>query len=382
MKFVFLHHGDPLRDGLWSGIPRHIILTLRDMGHEVVLIDRLKPESQFRYRVRTAVYRYLLGKIYVMNRDARILRSRTKEANRRLAKEADANAIIVTSPPDSAFVDPKVPVVIIHDATFYQLLDYYPGYERVSFCRETIEGGVRVDKRALSNSDAIIYSSQWAKASAVQDYGIQESKIHVIPFGANLKVAPTDEQVSSYLKSRGSRTMKLFFLGKEWYRKGGDVAVAVAQEIEDLGVPVELHVVGCKPNGAVPPFVKVYGLLDKEVTEEAELIWNLFRTSDYFILPTRADAFGIVFAEAAAFGLPIMTTDTGGVKEVMKEKWGIALPVDADPALYARWAVENFFDRQNYEQMVWNARKDYELRLNWQAFGKQLEEIVRSKIAV
>ncbi|TSA49979.1 MAG: glycosyltransferase [Sphingobacteriales bacterium] len=37
------------------------------------------------------------------------------------------------------------------------------------------------------------------------------------------------------------------------------------------------------------------------------------------MVPSRAECYGIVFAEASSYGLPSVSTDTGGVSAVVKE---------------------------------------------------------------
>lgn len=44
---------------------------------------------------------------------------------------------------------------------------------------------------------------------------------------------------------------------------------------------------------------------------EAEL-WTLYRTADIFVMPSRQDGFGIVYAEALWHGLPCVASNSGG----------------------------------------------------------------------
>jgi glycosyltransferase involved in cell wall biosynthesis len=117
-------------------------------------------------------------------------------------------------------------------------------------------------------------------------------------------------------------------------------------------------------------------MLRKDVPEEAAELWQLFETSDFFILPTRAEAFGIVFAESAAYGLPVMASDTGGVLEAVRGEWGITPPPGAPASVYADWAVKVFRDRAEYKRLSSLARTSYETDLNWPAFCRHLVQVV------
>lgn len=376
MKFVFLHHGDPFSESLWSGIPLNVGRTLRELGHEVIPVGNLQPQGPIVPRLRSAFYRYVLKKNYILGRDPQVARMQAKDATRRLKQLGSVDAVIVTYLSNGAYLETNSPVVIIHDATWAQVLDYYAGYERSWLSAATVYGGMELERRALQRCDHAIYSSRWAASSAINDFGIPPQKVSVAPLGASLAAPPTREDISTFLLRRGHGPMKLFFVGKEWERKGGDVAVQVALEIERQGVAVELHVAGCNPSGDLPPLVKQYGMLRKDVPQEAEKLWQLFSSSDFFILPTRAEAFGIVFAEAAAYGLPVMASDTGGVREAVRGEWGITPPLGAPAAVYADWALKSFRNRAEHERLAWLARASYETDLNWAAFCRHLVQVV------
>lgn len=50
-------------------------------------------------------------------------------------------------------------------------------------------------------------------------------------------------------------------------------------------------------------------------------IENILKSSDIFILPSNNEAFGLSILEAMAAGLPIITTDSGGTREIINEKF-------------------------------------------------------------
>jgi len=199
----------------------------------------------------------------------------------------------------------------------------------------------------------------------------------VAPLGANLPRVLSAGDLQAFLKQRGSGACKFLFLGKEWYRKGGDIAVQILQELAQRGLPVELHVVGCQPEGEAPAFVKSHGELWKAIPEQAEKLHRLFATSDFFLLPTRAECFGLAFCEAAAYGLPVVTVATGGVPEVVSQDWAIALPPPVSASVYADWIVDHYRDREKYARLCNAARAAYEQRLNWQTMCSHIVEVTK-----
>jgi len=375
MRFLCLHHGDILSEKLWSGTPLNIINALRAQGHEVIAEGNLKPGTTPIGRLKGRVYKHLFHKLYLVDRDLYTHKRRSRDSNRRIRAAGHVDAVIATQIGDAAFLECDVPIIVIHDATFHQIMDYYPGYERSGYAQETITGGEALDKRGLGRAAHCIFSSTWAADSAHRDYGIPRPKLSVAPFGANLPKVPTAGEHRAFLMQRGQGACKFLFLGKEWHRKGGDIAVQIVGELAQRGLSVELNIVGCRPEGDVPSFVTGHGELWKTVPEHAEKLHRLFVSADFFILPTRAECTAVVFGEAAAYGLPVVTTDTGGVSEVVSDDWSIALPPPIPVAVYADWIVDHYRDREKYARLSDAARRAYEQRLNWNTMCSHIVQI-------
>lgn len=65
------------------------------------------------------------------------------------------------------------------------------------------------------------------------------------------------------------------------------------------------------------PLVKLYPPIDHEDL----LSW--YQQSDFFVLPSRTEGFGIVLAEAASCGLPLVATRSGGPEDIINEQNGV-----------------------------------------------------------
>ncbi len=127
------------------------------------------------------------------------------------------------------------PVVYLTDATFKAMENYY--YFNLS--NYTIKWGNLIQQKALNNADSVIVSSDWAKNSAIGDYGI--SKISVLEFGANV-----DEKDIDITTEKSKEKLNLLFLGVDWKRKGGDKAVSVCEELNKMGIKTTIFIVGPK----------------------------------------------------------------------------------------------------------------------------------------
>ena len=74
------------------------------------------------------------------------------------------------------------------------------------------------------------------------------------------------------------------------------------------------------------------GIADKviftgEIQDKKELS-KYYATADVYAGPSRSEGFGIVFLEARAFGLPIVASDVGGIKEAVENMGVLIKPED------------------------------------------------------
>ncbi|HEX8299778.1 MAG TPA: glycosyltransferase family 4 protein, partial [Rubricoccaceae bacterium] len=161
----------------------------------------------------------------------------------------------------------------------------------------------------------------------------------------------------------------LLFLGVDWYRKGGDVAVQVADALNAVGVPTTLTVVGCTPNLDRPrPYVHLRGFISKATAEGRAEIERLLATSHLLMMPVRAEAFGCVFCEASAYGVPSVTTTSGGAGSAVTDgENGLVFEPRASAAEIAARVEALVRDTHAYRALARRSRATFEARLNWHA---------------
>ena len=107
----------------------------------------------------------------------------------------------------------------------------------------------------------------------------------------------------------------------EWERKGGEIAVACVEELnkQDPSHTYHLHLAGCIPPYEIKSdYVTAYGFLNRNIKEQREQLDYLCAISDLFILPTKAECSALVFCEASAYSLPIISVCLGQNKILIK----------------------------------------------------------------
>jgi glycosyltransferase involved in cell wall biosynthesis len=150
-------------------------------------------------------------------------------------------------------------------------------------------------------------------------------------------------------------------------RKGlGDLLHAFA--LLDRG-RFELEIVGDGPDAAllknlaqrlgVASEVQFLGSLDRAAVAER------YRQADLFTLPSTAEAFGNVFAEALASGLPIVGSAVGGIPDLVQHGTnGLLVPAN-DPVALSRAIAYLADDPELRAAMRQRNREKAELSLPW-----------------
>lgn len=264
-----------------------------------------------------------------------------------------------------AYLVTNVPLIYIGDTTF-SLFNQYMKIENDEF----IATADQLEYLAIKKADRVIYCSEWAKQSAVKNYQAQEEKVKVIEFGANIK---PDEFVEK--NSPSSSSCNLIFVGTNWKMKGGSKVLDTYTILKEKGIDCKLTIVGsCPPYKIDDENILIYPCLDKGKEEEYELMRNLFSRSHFLIVPTLFDCYGIVFCEAAAFGLPSLASDVGGVAQILRsEQNGFLFSPHAEATEYADKIMEVIREGtySSYSKAAITAFKE---RLNWDTWAKRIKK--------
>jgi glycosyltransferase involved in cell wall biosynthesis len=318
MKIGFVGRWSPLDKGAWSGTYYYAYKAIQKYYHTELFFY----EWNWQVREKLIMHKQL-QKLYNKKAAVEFLKGYASYFSKQLKKELllkKVDLLFVPSAPQLiAYCKTNIPIVYMTDASFYQLQGYYPLFKNIA--RYNINEGVEMDKLAFKKASHRMLASSCTKRSVIDDYHIPEEKITVAPLGANIETIPKEEE----WRRRKGKVCKLLFLGVEWERKGGQIALETFYALQKSGMPVHLTIIGCEPPDTITDKdITVIPFIHKNNLEGSLQLKMILPDTDFLLLPTRAECAGIIFAEACAFGVPSITTDTGGVTTYIEDKvrWG------------------------------------------------------------
>jgi glycosyltransferase involved in cell wall biosynthesis len=379
----------------WSGVPYFFTNALKKVARRTVIAAPLQPQTSSSAEAKNSLYRQL-GRKYQFGRDFDLLRARACFSNSILECHRDADAVFILHPPDAAFLETPVPIVIIHDSTWNQYTGSYPGASRNDLAEETFESGFASERMAFAKATWLVFFTSWAAFSARQEYPPYAEKVHAVLPGANVLDPPDYDSVLKMINRRDQNSCNVLFVGREPYRKGLDVAVDTVVTLRRMNFDANLKVIGvpdrilCRPMPldastlgvgrlVCVPDILTYGYLRKDVTKDRSLLNELYATSHVLLVPSRADCGSLAICDAAAFGLPSVVSGVGGIKEYVTHKTsGLVMAPDATSADYAEAIRTLLVERETYLRFSLASRTLYEKCLNWHAHVRQVAQIVTS----
>lgn len=375
MKIGFASRYNPADKKTWSGTSYYTLQQIKKSGEAEIFRYPLPKLLQEWLTTRKSINRRWFKKHTAVE----FLRSYAKHFSRQLSQDLKKRPVdilfVSASPQMIAYAETDIPIIYMTDATFQQLQGYYPNFSNLA--GYNIRQGVELDRKSFQKAAHCMLASEWNKDSAVNEYGIEASKISVVPCGANLDSIPGAAAIN-FERSGGCN---LLFLAVEWERKGGEIALETFRILKQKEMNASLHIIGC-----VPPVelghdqdITVIPFLDKNNEKDLRNLEQIFLQTDFLLLPTRAECAGVVFSEASAFGIPSITTDTGGVSTYVRNGInGFTLPAEAGGEAYAEKIVTISNDISTLTRLKKSSRHFYETNLAWDHWGDRFREIAEN----
>lgn len=216
------------------------------------------------------------------------------------------------------------PVSYYIDQTLTQLFSDYGFADKIS--PRVLEKAINAERQNYERAKFIVCMCRWAAQAVIEEYGIDPTKVHVIPGGANID----DKLIAEVPVSEHDfefNPLRLGFIGKDIKRKNLSFLLEVAEELYASNQPVEVIAMGFDPAiSPRHPLLKPLGYIDKHNAVH-EFI-STIRACYFGCLFSHAEAFGISNREFIRLGVPVLTWDVGGMADTVPTGLGHVFPAN------------------------------------------------------
>lgn len=233
------------------------------------------------------------------------------------------------------------------------------------------------ERKVISKASKIITYSQANAELIMKKYHIPCNKVIIFPIPA---FVPKESFQNREIEQKELVSpLRLLFVGKRPYLRGVDIAIKTVQDLNSVGIPADLRIVGMA--GEDTAHVRFMGVYEKEDPKQLIEYFNNYSWAQLLLHPSRFHAAGIVISEAAAFGVPTITNNVGGLATtVIHEQTGLVLPARSSSSAYCE-SIESLMEHPgSYQALRNNAHQRFKEELNWDTAGNRLVSIVRNAL--
>jgi len=171
----------------------------------------------------------------------------------------------------------------------------------------------------LRHADAVVVPTADYADIVADLYAVSRRKIHVVPSGTTFAIRTEP-------KPPPGQPLKLLSVGRLAPQKNFplllEAVAAFGRRHPDIAFDLAIHGEG-ELRGELADRIRRLGLGDRVSLRRGDLgpeeLLACYDAADIFVLATARESFGIVYVEAMARGLPIVTTDVPGVRNVVRQ---------------------------------------------------------------
>ena len=233
----------------------------------------------------------------------------------------------------------------------------YPGFDPGMLYSQA---WIDLEKKIYQNARIVFATSNFVARSVVEDYACEAEKAICVYSGINVE-SEIDIEKKKYLDKH------ILFVGVDWERKGGPMLAQAFKSVLMVHPDAKLIVVGCQPE-IDSKGVEIVGRVPKEQ------VGQYYQKATIFCMPSYLEPSAAALAEAAAHGLPVISTDIGGTPDrVIHGETGYLIQPGDKEALtkYLVGLLDDTNKRREY------GRKGYQIahdRFRWENVGVRIKK--------
>jgi glycosyltransferase involved in cell wall biosynthesis len=375
MKIAYITINDPFDYKSWSGLNLNIYKCLKNTGNEVTCIGPLNKLLKLIYIPRRYISN-LFGIKFDADRLIRLSKNYSSQVAKKI-KNQKFDLIITSDTITVSYLKTKTPILLWLDASFYSWYNHY--YSKLKISKKSLIEGNSCEQNAINKASKILVTSNWAKKEITRYYKCNANKINILPFGSNLEISPSLNKIKLSKNKFKKKICNIVSIGVDWERKGFSRTIKICKSLRSKGLTTHLTLIGSSHNKTLPSWVKNYSFLNKNIKINQKIISKILLKSDFHVLMTKSEAFGVAFAEASSHGVFNIAPNIGGIKGVIKNGInGKLFEKNCKNKKIVEYIYRCFMNKKKLKSKLIKTKLYYEKNLDWKIIGKNFNKISKN----
>ena len=228
-------------------------------------------------------------------------------------------------------------------------------------------------KAAIQNADCLQATAESEKENLLK-----------LGYNSNIKIVKLGIDAESItMKTSWKKNKQLLFLSRVHVKKGINYLIEAADILREELQGYKIVVAGEGDADYVASLKQQ--IIDKGLQDIIQLIggvygdkkWELFQTSDFFVLPTHSENFGLAIAESLASGTPVITTVGTPWNDLNSSNSGAWIEIGTQPLVYTLRRFL-FLSDEELEAMGKNGRKLIETKYSAKVMAEEMMDVYKS----
>ena len=212
----------------------------------------------------------------------------------------------------------------------------------------------------------------------------EKQNLMKLGYNSNIKIVKLGIDAESIaMKTSWKKSKQLLFLSRVHVKKGINYLIEAADILRDELQGYKILVAGEGDAEYVASLKQQ--IMDKGLQDIIQLIggvygdkkWELFQTSDFFVLPTHSENFGLAIAESLASGTPVITTVGTPWNDLNSSNSGAWIEIGTQPLVETLRRFLSLSDGE-LEAMGKNGRKLIETKYSAKVMAEEMMKVYDS----
>lgn len=212
--------------------------------------------------------------------------------------------------------------------------------------------------------------------------GIKECNVHTVGVGIDTQMLTNAELMCNdaiYKKmAQDSSLTKILYVGRIEERRNIKFLLDVFRKVHQKDTNAKLYMIGTGEKGYLDScfsYMKEIGIADYVVWQEKmeqKFLSRIYQLSDFFLLPTEYEIFGMVLLEAMYYRNVVLTTVNGGSSTLLKNGENGFVFAEKNASVWANCILD--LDKNKMKSIQDNAHQTIAENYTWDMLANKFIE--------